>query len=101
MEILTQKPTPLFTEHSLLLPMAVILGGKTQTVDLEIKFKTAKENLQLISIVGTISETEYNMDYLGSTHPQTLVDLIIGNKDKWNEDSIWYRSVDNSLSLVG
>ena len=96
----TMQPTPISTAVFVRLPMATVLGGKTQPIDLVINFATTKENLKLTSIVGIINETEYDMNYLSVTHPQTLVDLVIGNKDKWNENSIWYRNSDSSLAVI-
>lgn len=83
------------------IPMTSAICGRTQQIDLQITFEIYQnKELRFISIEGTVGEESYDMGYLTHSHGTTLVECVIGNKENWNNDKLWYRSLDNSLKLV-
>lgn len=78
-----------------MLPLATVFGGKTASVDLRVGFDYDEVNelYKIEKIVGIVGKATYDFGHLYHTHETSLLNLIINNKENWNNEKTWYRSV--------
>lgn len=92
-----------FEKHFVKLPLATVLAGKTNYVDLIVEFwhDPLTEHFRMGDIKGVANSKVYDCNYIYQTHGEIIARLIAGNKENWNVEETWYRPINGKrLKLI-